>query len=347
MNTSVVATAYHRDVREVQPTSALGHRLSSACEHAPFDRLAWWQALSQHCGLDGSLHAALDGERCALLALMPAGPGHLTALANWYTFRFRPIGAEHEDLLERLARDLKRAARHITLSPVPAEDGSAQALERAFRRAGWWVSSRACDTNHTLDLAGRDYQSYLATRPGPLRTTLRRKAGKVDTRILTRFDAGAWEAYEAIYAESWKGAEGSPAFLRAFAQAEGAAGRLRLGLAYDKAAPTAPPIAAQMWTIEGGTAYIHKLAHRERARALSPGSVLSAALFRHAIDVDTVRQIDFGTGNDPYKRDWMETVQPRYHLEMLLPTRLANAPRLARLLARQARARLAADRASG
>ena len=39
-------------------------------------------------------------------------------------------------------------------------------------------------------------------------------------------DPAAWAAYEAIYAASWKPAEGKPAMLRRFAEQEGAAGRL-------------------------------------------------------------------------------------------------------------------------
>ena len=31
-------------------------------------------------------------------------------------------------------------------------------------------------------------------------------------------------------------------------------------------------------------------------------------MFRHVIDVDGISRIDFGTGNDGYKRDWMEDV---------------------------------------
>src|SRR5690606_25043618 len=132
-------------------------------------------------------------------------------------------------------------------------------------------------------------------------------------RVLTAFDDDVWAAYEAIYAESWKPEEGSPAFLRTFAESEGAAGRLRLGVA----CANGEAVAAQMWTVEAGTAFIHKLAHRESARAVSPGTSLSAALFRHVIDIDKVTLIDFGTGDNAYKRDWMEAVRPRYRLDML------------------------------
>ncbi|QVM82418.1 GNAT family N-acetyltransferase [Novosphingobium decolorationis] len=340
MNISVSASIYHQPLREVQPGARLDTLL---CEeaHAPFDRLWWWQALERHCGLCGTLHGARSEAGEALLALHEAAPGHLVALANWYTFRFRPIVRGDPALLAPLAKALKPLARRITLDKVPDEDGSAHALVQAFRAAGWWVFCEPCDTNHVLEVRGRDFATYHATLPGPLRTTLTRKSGKVRAQVLTHFDADAWTQYEAIYAQSWKGEEGSPAFLRAFAEAEGAAGRLRLGLAHDASDPTGPAIAAQLWSLEGDTAFIHKLAHRESARALSPGSVLTAALLRHALDTDKVDLVDFGTGNDPYKRDWMNAERPRYRIEAFRPGALANVPHLAgRLAAHYLAARL-------
>jgi Acetyltransferase (GNAT) domain len=322
----VVNVEYHDDLKEVQSDAELAALLSHA--HAPFDRLEWWQLLAEQCELQPRLAVAREGASAAVLAL--SGRDRvLSQLSNWYTFRFRPIlspGAER--LLVPLARDLAGKARRITLSGLPT--GDADMLAHAFRQAGWLVDRVQSDVNHVLSLQGRDYAAYLAARPGKLRTTLKRKSGKVTTRVLTHFDAAVWDAYEAIYAESWKPEEGSPAFLRAFAQAEGAAGRLRLGIAHATDDPHGPALAAQMWTVEGGTAFIHKLAHRESARPLSPGSVLSAALFRHAIDSDRVTLVDFGTGDDPYKRDWMEDVRPRWRLDLLRAQAPANWPILVR-----------------
>jgi len=85
--------------------------------------------------------------------------------------------------------------------------------------------------------------------------------------------------------------------------------------------------------VDGGIAYIHKLAHLEEAKSLSPGSILSAAMFRHAIDEDRVKLIDFGNGDEPYKADWMEQVRPRYRLEAFRPGWPGNWPEIARKLA--------------
>jgi len=332
----VIAIEYHADLKEVQSDAALAALLSPEMQQAPFDRLAWWQGLADHCGLTPLLAVARDGDSAAVLPLQQTG-GQLSGLANWYSFRLRPVsspGSDAAGLLTAIARDLARRTPRVTLSGLPQEDGSADLTEAAFRKAGWIALREACDTNHVLHLAGRSYDEYLAARPGPLRTTLKRKTGKVEVRILNYFDAEAWADYEDIYAESWKPSEGSPDFLRAFAQAEGEAGRLRLGVAHSEGRA----IAAQMWTVEGGTAFIHKLAHREEAKPLSPGTVLSAALFRRVIDTDGVALVDFGTGNDGYKRDWMEEVRLRYRLEMLRPEAPGNWP----FLAKRALKRLAA-----
>src|SRR3546814_14727361 len=75
-------------------------------------------------------------------------------------------------------------------------------------------------------------------------------------------------------------------------------------------------VAAQLWTVENGVALIHKLAHREDAGAGPPGTLPSHAMFRHVIDTDKVTRIDFGTGEDAYKSDWMESVRPQYQIDL-------------------------------
>jgi CelD/BcsL family acetyltransferase involved in cellulose biosynthesis len=146
-----------------------------------------------------------------------------------------------------------------------------------------------------------------------LRSTHKRKSTKAvfETQILDRFDAAAWAEYEAIYAESWKPEEGSPEFLKSLAESEGEAGTLRLGLCR----VGGEPVAAQFWTVENRTALIHKLAYKASAGDLSPGTILSAAMFRHVIDVDHVQRIDFGTGDDTYKADWMDTRSPLFRIK--------------------------------
>lgn len=305
----MIEARYHDSVNVLQALSALGAA-------APFDRAEWYALLAE-TGLVPLVAMAGEGEATAALALTE-NHGRITPLRNWYSFTWRelaPPGPAGDRLLRAIARQLKSRGWRVTLEPVPGEDGSAERLARAFRAAGWQVAVEECDTNHVLPVGGRSFAEYWASRPGPLRTTLKRKAKKVETSVLTHFDPAVWDEYEAIYAASWKPAEDQPAMLRAFAEAEGAAGRLRLGVA--RAGGQA--VAAQCWTVENGIAYIHKLAHLESHKQLSAGTTLSAALFAHVIDTDKVTLIDFGTGDQSYKADWMETVRPRFRIDCLDP----------------------------
>jgi hypothetical protein len=323
----VIEARYHDSVNVLQALSASG-------TPAPFDRAEWFALLAE-TGLAPLIAIAGDGDDTAALALTETG-GHITPLRNWYSFTWRelaPAGPAGDRLLEAIARQLRTRGWRVTLEPVPGEDGSAERLARAFRAAGWQVAVEPCDINHILPVKGRSFAEYWDTRPGPLRTTLKRKAKKVETEVLTRFCPKVWADYEAIYAASWKPAEDQPAMLRAFAQGEGAAGRLRLGVA--RADGLA--VAAQCWTVENGIAYIHKLAHLESHKRLSAGTTLTAALFAHVIDVDRVTLVDFGTGDQSYKADWMEEVRPRYRIDCLDPASLRSWAPLAKRWLRRGR----------
>lgn len=306
-----------------------------------FDRFDWIELLHRMALRDkqpAMIHAA-DGKQEVWLPLVRDGNGHFLALANWYNFTWRPIfGGNYDEvtrlaLLRQLAATAQEHARRLTLAPVPDEDGSATLLATAFEQSGWIVAMEPCDENHILKLNGRSFDQYWESRPGQLRNTVKRKAkkGVVSIRIEQEFSETSWADYERIYARSWKPHEGSPAFLRAIAEQEAAAGCLRMGLAYIEG----QPVAAQYWTVENGVALIHKLAHDERHLSASPGTLLSAALFQHVIDIDHVDEIDFGTGSDGYKREWMEDMRPRYRLEMFWPNHVANWPHIAKRRLRQ------------
>ena len=321
----MIEARYHDSVNVLQA-------LTGARAAAPFDRAEWF-ALLADTGLVPLIAIAEDAGAAAALALTEDG-GRIAPLRNWYSFTWRelaPAGPQGDRLLEAIARQLKTRGWRVTLEPVPGEDGSAERLARAFTAVGWKVAAEPCDINHVLPVQGRSFAEYWESRSGPLRTTLKRKAKKVQTQVLTHFDADVWAEYEAIYAASWKPAEDQPAMLLAFAKAEGAAGRLRLGVA--RADGIA--VAAQCWTVENSIAYIHKLAHLESRKPLSAGTTLSAALFAHVIDIDKVALVDFGTGDQSYKADWMEAVRPRFRIDCLDPAQPKSWTALAKRLLRR------------
>jgi len=340
----LVVSVYHADLAEAQADPVLAALLGRSQTSAPFDRLDWLTLLSKMCMPDARcvIAVARHGDAVAALPLCHTGEG-FAALGNWYSFFVRPLcndPARAPALLAALTRGLA-AAGAARLAPLP--ESEAKALAAAFRASGWIGTIEQCDTNHILALNGRSFEAYWAARPGALRETVRRKGtpGLVSLRIETGFNESDWDAYEAIYARSWKPQEGNRAFLRAFAMAEAEAGALRIGIAEIDG----KPVAAQFWTVEGGTAWIHKLAHEEASGKHSPGTLLTAALLRHVIDVERVHTVDFGTGDNPYKRDWMDAARPRYALAFYRPAAVSHWHQLAKLVAGAAKRRVLGPRA--
>lgn len=320
----MTAISYHDTFNDLQDLDWLAA--------TPFARLEWFRLLEES-GMVPFIAAAIDGERGIALPLHRTG-GRLTPLTNWYAFTWSDLHTrkvEDAALLEELAHNLAQRVSRIDLAKLPNEDGTADRLENAFHNAGWTVLRSACDTNHILRVNSRSYAQYLAERPGAVRTTLQRKAKKLEVTLATQFSHEDWTAYEDIYADSWKPEEGDPALLRRFAENESAAGRYRFGIARHEG----NPVAAQFWTVDNSTAYIHKLAHRTSSRPRSPGTVLTAALFEHVIDTDRVELVDFGTGDDPYKRDWMEESRVRWQLTCLRPGSPRNWPTLGKAALRK------------
>jgi len=301
--------------------------LDRACQASLYDRLAWFRLLHDHVPPSGKLAVwrARDGDKAAWLFLAVEGR-KAEAYAAWYSLRFNGIG--ESDVMTPLAEAVRKSGI-AALELAPIEDP--EPLAAALRAAGWNIRLTEKIGNWRVRTGGEDFAAYWAKRPGQLRSTAKRKAkaAGLDLEIFDQFDAGAWAAYEEVYRASWKPEEGSFAFLRALAEQEGAAGTLRLGVARKNG----KPLAVQLWLVEHQEATIHKLAYREDAKELSPGTILGEAMFRRVIDQDRVQIIDYGTGDDGYKRDWMDERRPLWRLEAYNPGTLRGLAGSARALA--------------
>lgn len=290
-----------------------GTALDRAARPSLFDRLDWFRLVGDHTLGDRRLfviRAGEAGER-AWLFLARKG-GNAEALANWYSLRFGPVVETQAApaVLATLASGLRKAGiSRLSLSPLTADDP----LPQALKRVGWLVRRDKVSEAWRAVTSNMSFDEYWAARPSRLRNTARRRAKTPGLTLAVHdvFDAKAWGDYEAVYEASWKTAEGSPPLLRALAEQEGAAGTLRLGLAY----LDGRPVAAQLWLVENTVATIHKLSYAEDARQFSPGTVLSMEMFRRAIDIDKVDTIDFGIGGDAYKAEWMSGCAPLYAIK--------------------------------
>jgi hypothetical protein len=226
---------------------------------------------------------------------------------------------------------------HIALAPIE----SPAPLHETLKRAGWLVFTRPKTGSWRIATEGLDFAAYWAGRPAQLRNTAKRrgKTAGLDIEIYDRFDDRAWADYEDVYRQSWKPEEGSFPFLRALARQEGEAGTLRLGVARKDGRA----VAVQLWLVENGEACIHKLAYAESAKAMSPGTLLGMEMFRRALDTDHVRSVDYGTGDDAYKKDWMAERRELWQIEAFNPKTLRGLAGAARAaasaLVRRARSR--------
>ena len=299
------------------------------------DRLDWFRMTARHgLAIAPAVLRVTRGTERAWLFLDGAAP-----LASWYTLAWRPIATDPA-LLAPLLRAAARRHGRVLFQPVRDEDRAV--LGTALRAAGWVTFVSRASINWSISVAGSDFSAFWQARPGTLRSTVARRARShpVTIAIHTGFDAEAWDAYETVYAASWKPAEGSLPFLRDLAEREGAAGTLRLGIARDG---DDRAVAVQLWLVERGVATIHKLAHREDARAGSPGTLLSAAMFEYAIDRDHVETIDFGLGDEPYKADWMDRRAPVWRIEACRPASVRGALAIGRQAIRRLARRTPSD----
>ena len=249
------------------------------------------------------------------------GEKRLNALQNFYTPDYRPLCTSQAAvrsinmLVTRMLAD--ESPDVICLSPLEADSVETVELQKALKQSGYVLESRPNLVNWIHEVHG-NYEQYIAGRPKRVQNTLKRRARKLQSipEVSIEICDGAHELtkmlnwYEAVYSRSWKRPEPHPHFMPALITQSAAAGELRLGFV----SISGQPIAMHFWIVSDKCAFIYKLAHDQEFDKLSAGSVLMAEMLRHVIDIDRVTRIDFLTGDDAYKQDWMS--QKRIKIEL-------------------------------
>lgn len=293
-----------------------------------FNSLAWFDLLSQHALPQGTsvqwLLARQDGSPVLALPLIKTAQG-LASLANFYTPLFAPVLLDTKPALYKAALDaIAHELRHSTpshrrpaviqLQPLDVSGDFYPAMRSALKKAGYAVDDYFCFGNWYLPCNDfpkpLSFADYFAARPSALRNTVQRARKKLHqaghSAITIHTQPGlaltqAVDAFEAIYQMSWKPDEAFPDFIRRLCGLAAQRGVLRLGVLTlnDEA------IASQIWLVDQGKACIFKLAYDPNAACYSPGSLLTTALMAHVLDNDKVNEIDYLSGDDAYKKDWM------------------------------------------
>ncbi|HTV46288.1 MAG TPA: GNAT family N-acetyltransferase [Stellaceae bacterium] len=310
----------------------LPDRLAAMFAHSAQDSFfalpGWYELMARHGVPPESEVRLYSNERpgaAAALALRVVS-GHsgrrLASLTNAYSVEHAVLlapGADPAAGLGAIAGELAAERPHwdaISLDELDPGAPSYRAAVAALRRAGLFVECVFHSGTWYEETAGMDFTRYLALRPSALRNTWRRKRRKLGSggRLKIHFfttPCGIDEAiagYEAVYAQSWKRAEAYPAFIPALIRFAAAKGALRLGLA----TLDGRPAAAQFWILWNGRAVIYKLAHDQRLDEYSLGTLLTMEMIERVLAEDHPREINFGRGDDPYKRLWLAKRRERW-----------------------------------
>lgn len=303
--------------------------LFDAGEHESFNFSADWFRLLSATSLQRHQTPRLyqaeaeDGVQVILPLLFSASSRRITAvsgLTNFYTTQYRPLLAPEADVdaltavLRQVLKDTKAAS--LRFDAMDPEHPSFSMLFQALRQAGMIPFKFFGFGNWYLDAKNLSWETYLKQLPGKHRNTLKRLGKKFTEagggfKIVVDQDPDieqAIQAYQAVYAVSWKVPEPFPDFIPGFIKMCAQRGWLRLGLAYmhDQ------PVAAQFWIVMHGKACIYKVSYDEKYSEFSPGSLLTGQMMRHVIEVDQVQEVDYLIGDDAYKKIWMSHRRERW-----------------------------------
>jgi len=263
-----------------------------------------------------------DGVLCGVWPLSERrqrGRRILRAMGNYYTpyatLVFDYSSEQASSVFRSALGALLRGVDMLEIEPVAPDNALALFLEQ--NKDIRWVDFERCTVNWFQDLESID--AYHAQLPGHVRSLLKRKQRALEKQHAVEYAIvrgngevleHAVDAYFAVYAKSWKRQEPYPEFIRGLVRIAAQAGWLRLGqLIVD-----GEVVASQIWLVANRTAYIYKLAYDDNFGKKSVGSLLTWHLIQHVYDEDNVCRIDYLTGNDIYKRDWMECSRDLYTL---------------------------------
>jgi Acetyltransferase (GNAT) domain len=295
---------------------------------------AWFETLLAH-GLEQRPQQVFrvpvedaQGQALGCLPMMHMGSrSPLVSISNYYTGLYGPQAARQgaawasADWL-RCADRLSSlpGSEVIQIQPVDPDEPFLVGLREGLTARHYATDLHVCFGNWYLPHpVGASYAAYWEARPSRLRHTVERARRRLTRHHQWSVDLiqqpgarldRAIEAFELVYAGSWKPAEPRPEFMPALIRMAAAAGSLRLGLLYLDGAV----VAAQVWLVSHEKACIFKLAYLPGHEKLSVGSVLTTHLMQHVMDVDRVKEVDFLSGDDDYKRDWMSHRRERVGL---------------------------------
>ena len=319
------ARIYSADVFSAPPSELVP--LLDESESDSFFTLPEWFSAVGACGTSARTRAGLfTNSRCNTGLAYLQQPSCLKSCTNLYTCEFDVLGSRDPADVRLLAQEMARdpdLPPCINLEGLNPDCSTLSALVKGFREAGLIAKPYRGWATWYEPLQNPAFERYLEQRPSVLRTTWRRKLKSLEKAA--GFEIEVFErdgdieafiaAYEAVERESWKGQEPYPEFIRNLIRLTARKGALRMGVLSIENIPAA----VQFWIVWKGRAVIFKLAHAKSFSSHSPGTVLTMHMLRLILDKDSVGEISFGRGDDPYKRLWASCRRDYWGIEAANP----------------------------
>ncbi len=282
----------------------------------------WLQSLIDNSAEDKQqalIACIINGDRVlAILPLTRDNTGSCQSLSHNYSALFTLLLAQEQqqEVVHCLVEGLSRLpCQTLRLEPIDEDDQNLNLLQQVMESYGFSCHRFFRFYNWFHRCQGQAFTDYLAARPARLRNTIARKQRKLEREqgYQIRLFQGdqvqqAMKDYHSIYQASWKAYEQHAGLMDKVAINFAAAGWTRLGILYIQGHPAA----AQLWFVVASKASIFRLAYDQTWKQYSPGSILTSYLMQQVIDNDKVKEIDFLTGNEAYKQDWMSQRRQRW-----------------------------------
>jgi hypothetical protein len=299
-----------------------------------FSSAAWYDLIARF-GLEAAQQTRLyvDSDIRSQLALVSQearrddanGSRVLRSLTNAYTCEHRIIlgtGVDTATALRELAHCLAAespAWHRIMLAGFDPADPPVATLAGALRNAGMAVKPYFDSGTWYEVTAGMSFADYVASRPSMLRNTWQRKAAKLQRSGQAQFryydsiedlECGIAD-YQSVYRSSWKPEEHFPLFIPELIRTAARLGALRMGTLHFGGRPAA----AQFWIVWRYRACIYKLAHDESVDDYSLGTILTMRMMERVLEQDKPTEVNFGRGDDAYKKLWLSKRRERWGLD--------------------------------
>ncbi len=309
-----------------------------------FDQSGWYDLVARFGMRPGWKPVVVaDDDASAAFVLQHDSRGDFASLVNPYSCEHAVFG--NPEAISHLARAFASTPGkfRVLLRDIDPGAPAFNAAREGFRAGGFKAKPFFGWGNWYEEVAGRSFENYLSARPSSLANTARRKLAALQkgSRSAFRIHSPGEDPepviaeYEEVRRQSWQQAEPFPLFVPELMRFANSLGVLRMGILKIDGETAA----AQFWIVWKKKALIFKLAYVDKFRSHSPGTLLTMHMLEHIFERDTPDEIDFGRGDDEYKKLWVSTRRERWGIEAVNPRTVRGALLSARMTLANMRAR--------